>query len=246
MSGGRVALVTGASRGIGRAASVTLAAEGRAVACAYGSDDAGAKETVRVIEESGGRAAAFQADVADPAAVEAMVAAVAEELGPPVIVVANAGTNKDGLAVRYPLEDWERVVGVNLTGAFVTIRAALPHMMKRRWGRIVAVSSAVAVRGNVGQTAYAASKAGLLGMVRTLAKEYARRGITANVVTPGFIETEMTAVLPEKARAALAKDIPAGRVGTPEEAASTIRFLTSEEASYVNGAVVAVDGGLTA
>lgn len=242
----RVALVTGASKGIGQATALALAADGRAVACAYGSDDAAAKETVRLIEEGGGTAAAFQADVADPEAVRAMTAAAAEELGPPVIVVANAGMNKDGLAVRYDLGDWDRMLRVNLTGSFTCIRAVLPHMMKARWGRIVAVSSAIALRGNAGQSAYGASKSGLVGMTRSLAKEYAARGITANVLCPGFVETEMTSTLAERARKALDEEIPAGRVGTVEEIAAAIRFLASEEASYVNGAVLAVDGGLTA
>lgn len=242
----RVALVTGASKGIGRATALALAADGRAVACAYGSDDAAAKETVRLVEEGGGTAAAFQADVADPEAVRAMTAAAAEELGPPVIVVANAGMNKDGLAVRYDLGDWDRMLRVNLTGSFTCIRAVLPHMMKARWGRIVAVSSAIALRGNAGQSAYGASKSGLVGMTRSLAKEYAARGITANVLCPGFVETEMTSGLAEKARRALDEEIPAGRVGTVEEIAAAIRFLASEEASYVNGAVLPVDGGLTA
>jgi 3-oxoacyl-[acyl-carrier protein] reductase len=242
----RVALVTGASKGIGRAAAVALAAEGRAVACAYGSDDAGAKETVRLIEEAGGTAAAFAADVGDAEAVASMVASAAEELGPPVILVANAGMNKDGLAVRYDLTDWERMLRVNLTGTFTCIRATLPHMMKARWGRIVTVSSAIALRGNAGQSVYGASKSGLVGLTRSLAKEYAARGITANVLCPGFVETEMTSGLAEKARRALDEGIPTGRVGTVEEIAAAIRFLASDEASYVNGAVLAVDGGLTA
>jgi 3-oxoacyl-[acyl-carrier protein] reductase len=242
----RVALVTGASRGIGRATAQVLAAEGRAVACAYGSDDAGAKETVRLIEEAGGRAAPFQADVADPDAVRTMIGAVAEELGPPVIVVANAGMNKDGLAVRYDLQDWDRMLRVNLTGAFACIQTALPAMMKARWGRIVAVSSAIALRGNAGQTAYAASKSALVGMIRSLAKEYATRGITANALCPGFVETEMTSGLAARARRALDESIPTGRVGRVEEIAAAIRFLASKDASYVNGAVLAVDGGLTA
>lgn len=241
-----VALVTGASKGLGRAAAVALAGDGRAVACAYGTDDAGAKETVRLIEEAGGIAAAFGANVADAEAVGTMVQAVTDELGPPVVLVANAGMNKDGLAVRYDLEDWDRMLAVNLTGAFTCIRAVLPHMMKARWGRIVAVSSAIALRGNAGQSVYGASKSGLVGMTRSLAKEYAARGITVNVLCPGFVETEMTSGLPEKARRALDAGIPAGRVGTAQEIAAAIRFLASDEASYVNGAVLAVDGGLTA
>jgi 3-oxoacyl-[acyl-carrier protein] reductase len=242
----RVALVTGASKGIGRAAAAALAEDGRTVACAYGTDDAGAKETVRIIEDLGGRAGAFQADVADPEAVTALIEAVADDLGPPVIVVANAGTNRDGLAVRYPREDWERILRVNLTGAFACIQAALPHMMRARWGRIVAVSSAAALRGNPGQVAYSASKAGMVGMIRSLAKEYGGRGVTANAVCPGFVDTEMTSTVPDKVRAGYVEEIPAGRLGTPQETAAVIRFLASEEASYVNGAVLAVDGGLTA
>jgi 3-oxoacyl-[acyl-carrier protein] reductase len=241
----RVAIVTGASKGIGRATAVALAADGRAVACAYGSDDAGAKETVRIIEEAGGRAGAFQADVSDPDAVTALARNVAGELGPPVIVVPNAGANRDGLAVRYAREDWQRILDVNLTGAFACIQATLPHMMKARWGRIVAVSSAAALRGNPGQAAYSASKAGLVGMIRSLAKEYGGRGITANAVCPGFVDTEMTSTVPDKVRAGYVEEIPAGRLGTPEETAAAISFLASEQASYVNGAVLAVDGGLT-
>jgi 3-oxoacyl-[acyl-carrier protein] reductase len=242
----RVALVTGASKGIGRAVAVALAEDGRAVACGYGTDDAGAKETVRLVEEAGGTASAYQADVADPDAVTAMVRTVSDDLGPPVIVVANAGMNRDGLAVRYPIEDWDRMLRINLTGAFACIQAALPHMMKARWGRIVAVASAAALRGNAGQTAYSASKTGLVGMIRSLAREYAARGITANAVCPGFVDTEMTSSVPDKVRHGYVEEIPAGRLGTPEEIAESIRFLASEEASYVNGAVLAVDGGLTA
>lgn len=242
----RVALVTGASKGIGRATAVALAADGRSVACAYGSDDAGVKETVRLVEEAGGSAGAYQADVGDPEAVRGMVRGVTEELGAPVIMVANAGMNKDGLAVRYDMADWDRMLRVNLTGAFACIQATLPAMMKARWGRIVAVSSAIALRGNAGQSAYGASKTGVVGMIRSVAKEYAARGVTANAVCPGFVETGMTSGLPQKARRALDEGIPMARVGTAEEIAAAIRFLASEEASYVNGAVLAVDGGLTA
>ncbi len=242
----RVALVTGASKGIGRAAAVTLAADGRTVACAYGWDDAGAKETVRLIEDAGGTAAAFRADVTDPEAIRSMTAAVAGELGPPVILVANAGMNKDGLAVRYDLADWDRMLRVNLTGVFACIQATLPAMMRAKWGRIVAVSSAIALRGNAGQSAYAASKTGVVGMIRSVAKEYAGRGITANTLCPGFVETEMTSGLAPRVRQALDEEIPMGRVGTAEEMAAAVRFLASDEASYVNGAVLAVDGGLTA
>lgn len=242
----RVALVTGASGGIGRAAAVAMAADGRTVACGYHSDDAGAKETVRVIEEAGGMAAAFRADVSDEQQVAEQFRAIAEWAEPPVIVVASAGINRDGLSVRYPVDQFEHIMRVNVTGAFLCFRSALPAMMKARWGRIVAVSSAAAMRGNPGQAAYSASKAAMVGMIRVLAREYGSRGITANAVCPGIIETDMTSGLPGRARARLLESIPTGRIGTPEEAAAAIRFLTGDDASYVTGAVLAVDGGLTA
>jgi 3-oxoacyl-[acyl-carrier protein] reductase len=242
----RVALVTGASRGIGRATAVALAADGLAVACNYSSDDAGAKETVRAIEDAGGTAAAFRADVADEERVVELFRAVGEWEEPPLVLVASAGVNRDGLIAKYPTSEWERTLGVNLSGVFLCVRAALPGMLKARWGRLVAVSSAAGLRGNAGQAAYTASKHGVIGFVRTVAKEYGSRGITANVVCPGFIETDMISDLLERSRPEVETQIPAGRVGTPEEAAAVIRFLASEEASYVNGAVLAVDGGLTA
>jgi 3-oxoacyl-[acyl-carrier protein] reductase len=242
----RVALVTGASRGIGRATAVALAADGLAVACNYSSDDAGAKETVRAIEDAGGTAAAFRADVADEERVVELFRAVGEWEEPPLVLVASAGVNRDGLIAKYPTSEWERTLGVNLSGVFLCVRAALPGMLKARWGRLVAVSSAAGLRGNAGQAAYTASKHGVIGFVRTVANEYGSRGITANVVCPGFIETDMISDLLERSRQEVETQIPAGRVGTPEEAAAVIRFLASEEASYVNGAVLAVDGGLTA
>ncbi|MGH2724917.1 MAG: 3-oxoacyl-ACP reductase FabG [Actinomycetota bacterium] len=242
----RVAVVTGASGGIGRAAAVALARGGALVACGYQRDDAGAKETVGAIEDAGGTAAAFAADVSDEEQVAELFGAVEAWAEPPLIVVASAGTNRDGLAVRFPAAEFRRILDVNLTGAFLCARAALPAMLKARWGRIVMVSSVAGLRGNAGQGAYAASKSGLIGLTRTLAREYGGRGITANAVCPGFIETDMIAALSEAARARLAEDVPAGRTGTPEEAAAAIRFLAGEEASYVNGAVLTVDGGLVA
>jgi 3-oxoacyl-[acyl-carrier protein] reductase len=242
----RVALVTGASRGIGRATSVALGADGLAVACGYASDDAGAKETVRLVEEAGGTAASFRADVAEEDQVTELFRAVTDWGQAPQVLVACAGVNRDGLAVKYPLAEWERTLAVNLTGTFLCIKAALPAMLKARWGRIVTVSSVTGLRGNAGQAAYAASKSGLLGFTRSIAREYGARGITANAVCPGFIDTEMTAGLADKARETLTREIPAGRTGTADEAAAIIRFLVREDASYVNGAVMAVDGGLTA
>jgi 3-oxoacyl-[acyl-carrier protein] reductase len=225
---------------------MALAGDGLAVACAYGGNDAGAKETVRAIEDAGGTAAAFRADVAEEDRVADLFRSVADWAEPPLVVVASAGVNRDGLIVKYPTSEWERTLGVNLTGAFLCARAALPGMLRARWGRFVAVSSAAGLRGNAGQAAYTASKHGVIGLVRTLAKEYGARGITANAVCPGFIETDMISELLERSRPEVEAEVPAGRVGEPEEAAAAIKFLVSEEASYVNGAVMAVDGGLTA
>ena len=242
----RIALVTGASGGIGRASAVALAEDGRSVACAYRQDDAGAKETVRMIEEAGGTAATFQADVAEEAQVSRLYDEVREWAGPPLLLVASAGVLRDGLTVKYPLAEYERVMGINARGSFLCARAALPGMLRARWGRIVLVSSAAAIRGNPGQAAYGASKAAVVGMTRSMAREYGGRGITVNAVCPGFIETDMTAGVLEKGRDQLEAEIPAGRIGSPEEAAAAIRFLASDDATYVNGAVLTVDGGLTA
>lgn len=242
----RVALVTGASRGLGRAAAEALAGDGLAVACNYRGDDAGAKETVRAIEDAGGTAAAFRADVSDEGQVQEMFREIRGWLGAPLVLVNNAGVLRDGLTVKYPLAEWERVLGVNLSGAFLCAREALPAMLKARWGRIVNVSSAAGLRGNPGQAAYSASKAGVIGLTQSLAREYGSRGITANAVCPGFVETVMTEGFIGKQRDRLIEQIPAGRIGTPEEVAAVIRFLASDEASYVTGAVVAVDGGITA
>jgi 3-oxoacyl-[acyl-carrier protein] reductase len=242
----RVALVTGASRGLGRAAAEALAADGLAVACNYRGDDAGAKETVKAIEDTGGTAAAFRADVSDEGQVQELFREIREWLSAPLVLVNNAGVLRDGLTVKYPLAEWERVLGVNLSGAFLCAREALPAMLKARWGRIVNVSSAAGLRGNPGQAAYSASKAGVIGLTQSLAKEYGSRGITANAVCPGFVETAMTEGFIGKQRDRLIEQIPAGRIGTPEEVAAVIRFLASDDASYVTGAVVAVDGGITA
>jgi 3-oxoacyl-[acyl-carrier protein] reductase len=242
----RVALVTGASGGLGRATAVSLAADGHPVACAYSSNDTGAKETVRLIEEAGGTGKAFGTDVADEGSVRGLFGAVSDWAGPPLIVVGAAGILRDGLTVKYPTDEFDRILRVNLTGTFLCARAALPAMLRARWGRIVAVSSAAALRGNPGQVAYSASKAGLLGMTRSLAREYGSRGITVNAVCPGFVETDMTAGFLEKNRDRIIEEIPAGRFGTTQEIAAAIRFLVGDAASYVNGAVLSVDGGLTA
>lgn len=242
----RVALVTGASGGIGRATALTLAEDGLRVACGYHSDDAGAKETVRLIEEAGGTATSVGADVADEVDVKEMFNQIASWSGPPMVLVNNAGVNRDGLAVKYPLADFERILDVNVTGSFLCSRAALSGMMRARWGRIVMVSSVLGLRGNAGQAAYSASKSALLGLSRSLAREYGSRGITVNAVCPGYIHTDMTTSLSQKARGRLLDEIPAGRLGTLDEVAAAIRFLVGERASYVNGAVLSIDGGMTA
>jgi 3-oxoacyl-[acyl-carrier protein] reductase len=246
MTGPRVALVTGASRGIGRAAAIAVARGGGAVACAYGSDDAGAKETVAAIESGGGTAAPFRADVADEAQVKELFREIKEWRGTPLVLVANAGVRRDGPSVKYPLAELKRTLDVNLIGAFLCAREALRGMQLARWGRIVFVSSAAALRGNPGQAAYTASKAGVHGLVRSLAREVASRGITVNAVAPGFVDTDLTIDLTDEQRARMIEATPAGRPGTPEEIAAVIAFLATEEASYVNGAVLSVDGGATA
>jgi 3-oxoacyl-[acyl-carrier protein] reductase len=242
----RVALVTGASGGIGRATAIALASDGHRVACGFHSDEGGAKETVRLIEDAGGNAASFGADVSDENDVKGMFDRITEWNGPPLILVNNAGVNRDGLTVKYPRADFDRILEVNVTGSFLCSRAALSGMMRARWGRIVMVSSVLGLRGNAGQAAYSASKTALLGLTRSLAREYGSRGITVNAVCPGYIHTEMTASLPEKARERLMGEIPTGRLGDLVEVAAAIGFLVSESASYVNGAVLAIDGGMTA
>ncbi len=242
--GRKVALVTGASRGIGRAVALELARAGAAVAVNYTASEGPAREVVREIEQMGGKAIPVRFDVADPEAVARGVKEVEEALGAIDILVNNAGITRDGLLVRLKDEDWERVLSVNLRGAFLVTRAVLPGMMKRRYGRIINISSVVAFSGNPGQTNYAASKAGLVGFSRSLALEVARRGITVNVVAPGLIETDMTAALPEKAREALLSRVPMGRAGTPQEVAHAVVFLASDRASYITGTVLHVNGGL--
>lgn len=242
----RVALVTGASGGIGRATAIALAWDGLRVACGFHSDEGGAKETVRLIEDAGGTAASFGADVSDEGDVKGMFDRITEWSGPPLVLVNNAGVNRDGLTVKYPRADFDRILEVNVTGSFLCSRAALSGMMRARWGRIVMVSSVLGLRGNAGQAAYSASKTALLGLTRSLAREYGSRGITVNAVCPGYIHTEMTASLPQKARERLLSEIPTGRLGDLEEVAAAIGFLVSESASYVNGAVLAIDGGMTA
>jgi 3-oxoacyl-[acyl-carrier protein] reductase len=243
-SAARVAFVTGGSRGIGRATVVALAAAGHPVAFCYTSDDEGARATKDAAEQTGSKARALRADVSDGASVDAAFREGESAFGAVTVLVNNAGTTRDGLLVRMSDEQWQTVINTNLTGAFNTIRRATPGMMKARYGRIVNVSSASAALGAPGQANYAAAKAGLTGLTRSVARELARRAITCNVVAPGPIVTAMTDSMPAEWRSSAEQVVPLGRFGTPEECAGVIAFLCSEPAGYVTGAVVPVDGGL--
>jgi 3-oxoacyl-[acyl-carrier protein] reductase len=241
-----VALVTGATRGIGRAVSLALARNGLAVALGYRSDAEATGEVAAKAQADGGQARAVAVDVRDEASVDRAFAEIEEALGPVRVLVNNAGFTKDGLAIRYPTTTWDTTVDTNLRGAFLCVRRSLRAMLKARWGRIVNVASVAALMGNPGQAAYAASKAGLVGMTRALAKEVGSRGITVNAVCPGFVDTRMTGFVGDDLRQRYIEMTPARRFGTPEEIAAVIAFLAGPEASYVNGAVIAVDGGLSA
>ena len=241
---GNVALVTGGSRGIGRAVCLELARQGAAVAVNYAGNSAAAEETVEQCRALGVEAEAFRADVADPAACDALVAAVKERFGRLDILVNNAGIARDGLLMTAKEEDFSKTLDTNLKGAYFCTKAAAKVMLRQKYGRIVCLSSVVGLRGNPGQTAYAASKAGVIGLVKAAAKELAGRDITVNAVAPGFIETDMTAVLPEKAKAAMLGTIPKGRPGSPKEVARAVAFFAGPECAYITGQVLCVDGGM--
>lgn len=236
---GRVALVTGSTRGIGRAIAESLAAAGAGVAV-VGRDRAKAEEAAGSLANAKG----FSCDVSDPASIVALVEEVEKSFGSLDILVNNAGITRDNLLMRLKDEDWEAVIDANLRGAFVAMRAATRGMMKRRWGRVINIASVVGLIGNKGQANYAASKAGLIGLTKSVAKELASRNILANVVAPGFIDTDMTAAMTPEARATLSKQIPLERLGTPKDIAGVVAFLASEHAAYITGQTFVVDGGM--
>jgi 3-oxoacyl-[acyl-carrier protein] reductase len=239
---GKIVIVTGASRGIGRAIAQTLAARGATVVCAARGDNAAA--SVAAIQEAGGRAEMAAVDVTDAATVDALVAGVLERHGRIDVLVNNAGITRDQLMLRMKRDDWDQVIATNLTSAFICAQAVLKPMIKQRAGRIISISSVVGQMGNAGQANYAASKAGLIGLTKALAREVASRHITVNAVTPGLIATDMTKSITDKAQADWASAIPLGRLGTLDEVAAAVCFLASDEAAYITGQVLAVNGGM--
>lgn len=240
---GRVALVTGASRGIGEAIARRLAAEGAEVVAAARSEEALGK-VVGEIASAGGKASALPLDLADANSIEAAAKAALATHGQVDVLVNNAGVTEDNLLLRMSRESWDRVLGTNLTGVFLLTQAVVKSMVKRRYGRIVNITSVVGLMGNAGQANYAASKAGLVGFTKSVARELASRNVTCNAVAPGFIRTAMTEKMTDSAREALAAQIPLGRLGAPEDVAGAVAFLASEEAAYVTGHVLNVSGGL--
>jgi len=241
---GKIALVTGGSRGIGRACSEALAAQGATVVVNYVKGESAAREVAEAIVQAGGKADVAGFDVADSKAVDDAIDAIAKKHGKVDVLVANAGIAIDGLLLRLKDEDLEKLWATNVRGAIACARAASRGMMRARWGRIVFMSSVVAEMGNVGQTAYAASKAALIGAARSIAREYASRNITANVVAPGYIDTDMTSTMSAEHKELLAKAVPLGRTGTARDIAGACVYLASDEAGYVTGQVLRVNGGM--
>jgi 3-oxoacyl-[acyl-carrier protein] reductase len=242
---GRVAVVTGGGRGIGRAVALRLAYEGADVAIFYRSNDTAAEEVAEEVRAGGARCEIFKGDVASPEDVDALFEGAGEALGPVEILVNNAGLTRDNLMMRMKESEFDEVLRTNLKGTYLCTRAALRPMIRARWGRLVNVSSVVGLLGNAGQANYAASKAGIIGFTKSVAREVAQRGITANVVAPGYVETELTRSLPDEVKDQIRGQVPAGRFGEVEEVAEVVAFLAGEGAGYITGQTVAVDGGMT-
>ena len=240
----KVALVTGAGRGIGRAIAIALAEEGAEVIVNYNGSEERAKEVKQTIEENGGKASIYKCNVSDFEACETMIREIVKEHGHLDILVNNAGITKDGLIMKMKEEDFDRVLNVNLKGTFNTIRHSARQMLKQRSGKIINISSVSGILGNVGQANYAASKAGVIGLTKTMARELGSRGITVNAIAPGFVDTEMTEVLSEEIREDACKQIILGRFGKPEDIANAAVFLASDKADYITGQVISVDGGM--
>ena len=241
---GKTAVVTGGSRGIGRAICLKLAGQGANIVLNFAGNEAAAEETRSQCEALGVRALAVKGDVADAEACNALIEKAVSEFGGVDILVCNAGVTRDNLILRLSEEDFDKVLNANLKGAFLCCKEAARRMVRQRSGRIINLSSVVALRGNAGQTNYAASKAGLIGLTKSLARELASRGVTVNAVAPGFIATDMTAVLPEAVQAEMTKGIPLGRVGQPDDVANAVAFLAAEQSGYLTGQVLCVDGGM--
>lgn len=242
---GRIAIVTGASRGIGRSIALALAERGAAVVVNYASNAGAAEEVSQLIRDGGGKVSTYKANVAEPAEAAALVKAAIDEFGGVDILVNNAGITRDNFILRMKDEDWDQVLGVNLKGAFNCTKAAAKFMIKNRSGRIINISSVVALIGNASQANYCAAKAGLIGLTRAMAKELGSRNITVNAVAPGFITTEMTAGLPEDVKETMLSQIPLKKLGGPEEVAELVAFLASDAAGYITGQTIAVDGGMS-
>jgi 3-oxoacyl-[acyl-carrier protein] reductase len=242
---GRVALVTGGSRGIGRAIALRLAADGHAVVVNYSANSSAASEVVKSIESAGGRAIAAKGDVSDPEQVGQVFDLISAELGTVDVLVNNAGITKDNLLLRMSQEDFDSVIQTNLRSAFLCTKSSLRGMLKARWGRIISIASVAGITGNAGQANYAASKAGMIAFSKSIAKEVGSRGITSNVVAPGYIETGMTDSLSDNIKKTASASISLGRFGQPEEVAAAVGFLASDSSSYITGQVLAVDGGIT-
>lgn len=240
----KIALITGAGRGIGRAIAIALAKEGAEVVINYNGSEERAKEVKQTIEENGGKASIYKCNVSDFVACEAMIKDIVKEYGHLDILVNNAGITKDGLIMKMKEEDFDSVLNVNLKGTFNTIRHSARQMLKQRSGKIINISSVSGILGNVGQANYAASKAGVVGLTKTMARELGSRGITVNAIAPGFVDTEMTEVLSEEIRENACKQIILGRFGKPEDIANTAVFLASDKADYITGQVISVDGGM--